>query len=403
MIPTMSDILRRELSRRGILQGAGVLIVSFAAPASISFAATASTKPPLTPDQLDSFIAVHPDGSATAFFGKIDGGQGTDLGIAQIVAEELDLELDRVSVVMGDTARTVDQGGASGSTGIWRGGAALRAAAAEARRILLDMAAQTLGAPASNLVVADGVVTVEGNAAKHVTYGQLVGGHYFNAKLDWNKQFGNALEIKPSSPLKSPHQYKIVGKGFPRRDVAPKVFARFDYVTDMKVPGMAHGRMIRPPVAGATPVAIDEASIGDIPGVRVVHKDGFLGVVADKEWNAIRAAQRLQVTWSQAAPAFVDADAIYDHIRKAPVRHRQVEAEKGSVDQALAGAAKVLTSEYEWPFQSHASMGPACALVAIKDGKVTIWTGSQKPHYSQEGVSKMLNVPMENVHAIWKQ
>jgi len=403
MIAPMSDILQRDLSRRGILQGAGALIVSFAAPVSVSVAATAATKPPLTPDQLDSFIAVHPDGSATAFFGKIDGGQGTDLGIAQIVAEELDLDLDRVSVVMGDTARTVDQGGASGSTGIWRGGAALRAAAAEARRILLDMAAQKLGAPASNLVVTDGVVTVEGNAAKHVTYGQLIGGQYFNAKLDWNKQFGNPLEIKPTSPLKSPDQYKIVGKGFPRRDVAPKVFARFDYVTDIKVPGMVHGRMIRPSVAGATPVTIDEASIKDIPGVRVVHKDGFLGVVADKEWNAIRAAQMLKVTWSQATPAFVNADAIYDHIRQAPVRHRQVEAEKGSVEQALAGAAKVLTSEYEWPFQSHASMGPACALVANKDGKVTVWTGSQKPHYSKEGVSKILNVPMENVHAIWKQ
>ena len=401
MIAPMSDILQRDLSRRGILQGAGALIVSFAAPVSVSVAATAATKPPLTPDQLDSFIAVHPDGSATAFFGKIDGGQGTDLGIAQIVAEELDLDLDRVSVVMGDTARSVDQGGASGSTGIWRGGAALRAAAAEARRILLDMAAQKLGAPASNLVVTDGVVTVEGNAAKHVTYGQLIGGQYFNAKLDWNKQFGNPLEIKPTSPLKSPDQYKIVGKGFPRRDVAPKVFARFDYVTDIKVPGMVHGRMIRPSVAGATPVTIDEASIKDIPGVRVVHKDGFLGVVADKEWNAIRAAQMLKVTWSQATPAFVNADAIYDHIRQAPVRHRQVEAEKGSVEQALAGAAKVLTSEYEWPFQSHASMGPACALVANKDGKVTVWTGSQKPHFTRDGVAKLLSLPPERVHAIW--
>jgi nicotinate dehydrogenase subunit B len=400
---TMTDMPARDLTRRSVLQGAGALIVNIAAPMTMAEAATAatSTKPPLTPDQLDSFIAVHPDGSATAFFGKMDMGQGTDLGIAQIVAEELDLPLERVAVVMGDTARTVNQGGASGSTGIWRGGVALRNAAAEARRLLVERASTQLGEPASQLSVSDGVVSVDGNAAKRVSYGQLIGTGYFNAKLDWNGQLGNPLEVKGQAAVKSSADYKIVGKPYPRRDIAPKAFARFTYVTDVKVPGMLHGRMIRPPVAGAVPVAIDEGSLKDIPGARIVHKDGFLGVVAGKEWNAIRAAQKLNVTWSQVAPAFPDPAALYDHIRQAPVRHRQVEIEKGAVEPALSGAAKVVTAEYEWPFQSHASMGPACAVVAIKDGKVTVWTGSQKPHYTQEGVAGILNVPMENVHAIW--
>ena len=404
MTTTMAmDMLASELTRRGILKSAGVLVVSVVMPSAMAeaAAATASTKPPLTPDQLDSFIAVHQDGSATAFYGKMDMGQGTDLGIAQIVAEELDLALECVSVVMGDTARTVNQGGASGSTGIWRGGAALRNAAAEARRLLLDMAAKKLGEPTTRLSVSNGVIAVTGNGGKRATFGQLIGGRYFNAKLTWNGQLGNPLEVKGEAAVKSPADYKIVGKPYPRRDIAPKAFALFKYVTDVRVPGMLHARMIRPPVAGAVPMAIDESSVTEIPGARIVHKDGFLAVAAEKEWDAIRAAQKLKVSWSQVTPAFLDPATLYDHIRQAPVRHRQVEVEKGSVEQALSSAAKVVTAEYEWPFQSHASMGPACAVVAIKEGKVTVWTGSQKPHYTQEGVARMLNIPMEYVHAIW--
>jgi len=396
----LDDIVAPELSRRFLLKGAGALVVSFAAPASLAQAG-AGAKPPLTPDQLDSFIAVHADGSATAFYGKMDMGQGTDLGIAQIVAEELDLPLARVAVVMGDTARTVNQGGASGSTGIWRGGAALRNAAAEARRLLLDMAGQRLGAPAEKLAVTDGIVAIADAPDKHVAYGQLIGGRYFNAELDWNHELGNNLAVKGKAVPKRPEQYKIVGQPALRRDIPLKVFARLDYVTDVKVPGMLHGRMIRPPVAGAMPVAVDESSLAAIPGVKVVWKQGFLGVVAKKEWNAIRAARQLKVTWSQVPPAFPSQDSLYDHIRNAPVRHRQVEVEKGALEPALAGAAKLVSAEYEWPFQSHASMAPACAVVAIADGEATIWTGSQKPHYTQEGVAKILGLPMEKVRAVW--
>jgi CO/xanthine dehydrogenase Mo-binding subunit len=182
-----------------------------------------------------------------------------------------------------------------------------------------------------------------------------------------------------------------------------KVVARLDYVTDVKVNGMLHGRMIRPSIAGAVPVSVDQNSITDIPGARVVWQQGFLGVVAEKEWNAIRAAQQLQVTWSKTAPPFPSQDALYEHIRQAPVRKRSVEVQVGAVDPAFAGAARIVSAEYEWPFQSHASMGPACAVVALENGGATLWTGSQKPHFARDGVARMLGLPQERVHGIWMQ
>ncbi len=243
------------------------------------------------------------DGSAIAYFGKTDSAQGTDVGIAQIVADELDLPCGRVAVVMGDTARTVNQGGASGSTGLELGGATMRLVAAEARRVLVEMAAKKLGVAPDKLTVSDGVVSSVDDPKKRVTYAQLIGGRYFHAQLDWNGKLGNPLVSKGKGQPKQASDYKVVGKPFPRRDIADKVFARSTYVGDVKVPGMVHGRTIRPPMAGAVPTAIDESSIKRYPGARVVWKQGFLGVVADKEWDAIRAAQRLKVTWSGAASA----------------------------------------------------------------------------------------------------
>ncbi|HEX3971512.1 MAG TPA: molybdopterin cofactor-binding domain-containing protein, partial [Stellaceae bacterium] len=182
------DMLRTDLTRRGILKGGGALVISFTAPASIAHAATAAIKgpKPLDPTQLDSYLAIHKDGSATAFFGKIDGGQGTDVGIAQIVAEELDLPADKVAVVMGDSATTINQGGASGSFGITWGGKPMRHAAAQARQTLLQMASEKLKTPVDKLTVSDGVIAVIDAPSKKVTYSQLVGGKFFNVSMKWN-------------------------------------------------------------------------------------------------------------------------------------------------------------------------------------------------------------------------
>ena len=179
------------LARREFLK-AGALVISFMMPWTIGgtlgrASATTGGKPPLTPDELDSWIAVLPDGRVTAFFGKMDMGQGVDVAIAQIVADELDVAFDRVVVVMGDTAFTCNQGGASGSTGVQRGGVTLRYAAAEARRILLERAAERLSVEVAQLTVRDGVVSVAGDPRRRASYGELINGQHFHHKLEWNK------------------------------------------------------------------------------------------------------------------------------------------------------------------------------------------------------------------------
>jgi CO/xanthine dehydrogenase Mo-binding subunit len=397
-----------SFSRRGVLKAAGALVVSIGLPIGFDVARAdnamlASTQPPLMPDQLSSYIAVKADGTVAAYFGKMDMGHGLHVAIGQIVAEELDVPFNTVKVFMADTATSVNQGGASGSTGIQDGGKQMRAASAEARRVLVAMASEKLGLAPEQLIVTDGVVQAGGDASKKVSYADLVGGNYFNVQLDWNKKYGNPLYAPGKAQPKDPKDHKIVGQPIHRADVAPKVFAQEDYCTDVKVPGMVHGRMIRPAVAGAVPVKVDESSIAGIPGARVVWDKGFLGVVADKEWDAIKASRALKVEWSNTAPPFPTQNALYDHIRSAPVRHREVEGKPaGDVDAAFKNAARVIEAEYEWPFQSHASMGPACALVEIKDGKVTCWSGTQKSHFVRAGLAALLNVPETTVHVIWK-
>ena len=392
-----------SLSRRTLLQSSGALVVAFSLSDTGKALAQAagSTKPPLHPTELDSWLAVGPDGAVTVYFGKIDGGQGTDVAIAQIVAEELDVSVARVAVVMGDTARTLNQGGASGSNGVSLGGGALRNAAAEARLILVERAGERLGVAPSRLTVADGVISVAGEANGSISYAELIGGRFFQEKIAWNDTYGNNLELSGRATPKTPDQYKVVGTSAPRADVKGKVYGTAPFVTDIRVPGMLHGRMVRPPNAGTVPVAVDAYSIASISGAQVVQRGNFLGVVAEREWDAVRAARTLRVTWSEPADVFPAQAQIYDHIRNAPVTRSQATRNKGDVDAAFARAARIVEAEYEWPFQSHASMGGACAVADVRADGVTCWTGTQKPHYSAEGVAALLGVPLERVHTIW--
>jgi nicotinate dehydrogenase subunit B len=396
------------VSRRSLLKAGGALVVSIGTPVALDMvlgmgdAFAQGTKPPLMPDQLSSYIAVNADGTVSAFFGKMDMGQGLFVAIGQMVAEELDVPFKAVTVIMGDTATSVNQGGASGSTGIQNGGKQMRMAAAEARRVLVDMAAAKLALPADALTVTDGVVHAKDDPSKRVSYAELIGGRYFNVQLDWNKQWGNPLYAPGKAQPKDPKNHKIVGKPIAREDIAPKVYAQEDFCTDIRRPGMVHGRMIRPAVAGSVPVKVDESSIKDIPGARVVWEKAFLGVVADNEWDATRAADKLKVEWSEVKAPFPDQTALYEHIRSAPVRKRDIGGkETGNVDEAFKTAARVVEAEYEWPFQSHACMGPACAVVEIENGNVTCWTGSQKPHFVRDGIALTLGVPAQTVRAIW--
>ena len=395
-----------SLSRRGFLETGGALVVSFMMPGSVRTAlgqagATLGGKPALTPDELDSWIAVLPDGGVTAFFGKMDMGQGVDVAIAQIVADELDVAFDRVTVVMGDTAFTCNQGGASGSTGVQRGGVTLRYAAAEARRLLLERASQKLGAPVGELAVRDGVVSVVGAAPRAATYGELIGGRHFHHKLEWNKQYGNPLLARGTATPKKPSEYRIVGRSMPQTVVAAKAFGAQQYITDVTVDGMLHARVLRPPTAGCGPIAVDEGSIAGIPGARVVREKDLVAVVAEREWDAVRAARAVKITWAPPCAPFPAMEAIYDHIRRAPAIGRQVPVNRGDVDAALRTAHRVVEAEYEWPFQSHASMGPACAVADVRADGATVWTGSQKPHFGRTGVARLLGLPPDRVRAIW--
>src|SRR5262245_6640657 len=393
-----------NITRRDFLKASGSLVVSVTIPdvaATVGDGATVGGKPPLSPEELDSWIAVLPDGNVTAFFGKTEMGQGVDVAIAQIVAEELDVAFEKVTVVMGDTAVTCNQGGASGSTGIQLGGKALRNAAAEARRVLVERGAKKLNVPAESLVVENGVVMVPGYARQRVTYGELIGGQHFHHRLEWNKRYGNPLEVKGTASPKPPSEHKVVGKSFPQKIITEKVMGRTQYVTDVRVKGMLHARVIRPPNAGCNPVTVDEASIKGIPGARVVREKDFLAVVADREWDAVRAAETLKVAWSGECAPFPSMDKLHQHIRDAKANASGAPVNRGDVDAAFAQVKRVVTAEYEWPLQSHASMGPACAVADMVSDEPRLWTGSQKPHYGRVGCAMLTGLPPEKVRATW--
>jgi len=401
----MSARIDLSLSRREFLKASGALIISAGGPAFIGEAlaqTAAGVKPPLIPTELDSWVAIRPDGKVTAFFGKMDMGQSLDIAIAQIVAEELDVAVDKVDVVMGDTALTCNQGGASGSTGIQTGARPLRSASAEARQLLVQSASQKLGLPVGQLRVDDGVVSAVSDPSKKVSYAELIGGRYFNRQVEWNKQTGNAMDIKVEAKVKSPSEYRVVGKSLTRRDLPGKVYRTDKYVTDISLPKMLHARVVRCSRAACTVGGVDEGSIRAVKGARVVREKDFIAVVADHEWDAVRASRMLKVSWIESKKdPFPPMAELYDHIRKAPVVKREGAVKKGDMDDVFKTAARVVEAEYEWPFQSHASMGPACAVADVRADGVTVWTGSQKPHFVQTGVARLLDVPPEKVRAIW--
>ena len=399
--------MNTPINRRHFLSAAGALTVSVLMPGQKASAATFGLEKrlPLEPTKLASYISIRADGSAVAYFGKMDMGQGTDIGVAQMVAEELDLPAEKVIILAGDTATSLNQGGASSASGVRQGGVALRNAAAEARLVMLELAAKELGLPVDDLSVANGVITSKTDAAKKTSYGELIGGRWFDTEVEWNGQIGNGLSMKTRAKLKDPKSYKVVGAPVPRRDVEWKLLGTADYVGDIKVPGMLHARLILPTVAGAVPTAVDESSIKDIPGAKVVWEKAMLGVVAPREWDAIKASRQLKVTWSDVKAPFPEQKELYNHIRNAKVIKSggaPKNVEPAAVEAAFKDADKIIEATYEWPFHSHASMGPACAVVDYQPtGTTTVWTGSQKPHYTGIGVAKILGEKPESVHAIW--
>jgi nicotinate dehydrogenase subunit B len=275
------------MSRRDVLRTGGAVVVSWMFGAALPQrsraqepGASADLGKPLDLHEVDSFLAVHADGSVTIYTSKVDVGTGLRLAMSQMVAEELGIPVERISVVEGDTALTPDQGGTGGSTGIPRGAVEVRQAAATARQAFLTLGAERLGRPAAELTLVDGQVRpVTGGPG--INLGTLVGGKHL------------ALQVDPKVPLQDPTRYTVVGQPLRRPDVLGKCTGQHLYVQDFTVPGMLHGRVIRPPALGATLLTVDESSLRDIPDVRVVRMESFLGVVAPDEWAAVRAARTL--------------------------------------------------------------------------------------------------------------
>jgi CO/xanthine dehydrogenase Mo-binding subunit len=355
-----------------------------------------------SPGQLDAWLRIEKDGTVRVFTGKVEIGMGVETGFSQIVAEELDVSPERVQFVMGDTSMTTDQGGVGGSTSIMLGAKPLRNVAATARFLLLQLAAQRLGTPVERLQVRDGIVSIQGNAGKSVSYGDLAGAGDLNDALKVSGR-GFALNVEGIGKPKDPANYIVVGKPLPRVDTAPKILGQWQYVTDVRVPGMLHGRVVRPARAGAKLVSVDDASAKAISGyVKTVVEGNFVGVVAESEWAAIRGARALKATWSNVQPAFPKQAQLYEHMRTTAPKASKETLKHGDTDAAFAGAARKIEATYEVPFQSHATMGPGCAVADVHlDGLTTVWSGGQKPHALQQGFAELLRVPPEKVRVIW--
>jgi nicotinate dehydrogenase subunit B len=375
-------------SRRDLLKGGGALVVSFSLSGALGKALAQDVKP-VALTEVDSFLAIDRSGVVTLYTGKVDVGTGIATALRQMVADELDVPLNLTKLVQGDTALTPDQGKTWGSLSIQIGGMQLRNAAATAKAALLEEAAKRLGAKKEDLKVVDGVVSA-GN--KRVSYGELVGGKSFALKLD---------HAKPAAS-KDPKDYKLVGKPVPRVDIPDKVTGRFTYVHDFRVPGMLHGRVVRPPAIGASLDNVDEASIKDVAGVfKVVRQGNFLGVVAESEWGAIKAAEKLKASWSKSQ-TLPEAAKLWDEVRASKVVKDEATMNVGNTAEAMSQTgAKALKATYDFAIHTHGSIGPSCAVAEFKDGKLTSWSASQATHDLRKQLATMFGTPVESVRCIY--
>ena len=391
----------RAFTRRDFLQTGGALVVAFAwrqsgergdppalqeAVAGARGTSGASSDPAL--DQLDSWLAVGADGSVTLYSGKVELGTGVETALSQIVAEELDVPIGRVTVIQGSTGLVPDQGYTAGSRTLQSGGVQIRQAAATARQALLALAAARLGAPASALAVRNGTVFA---GARSVSYAELTGGRHF------------ARAVDRAAPLKQPSAYTTVGRAVPRVELPAKVYGTHVYVHNVRVPGMLHGRVVRPTAIGATLGAIDDHAARAIPGVvDIVQRANFVGVVAVREENAIEAARALDVTWTPPATPLPSLHDMYDAMHTTASRER-VLTSIGNVDAPLADGARQLQATYFTPYQSHGSIGPSCAVADVRDDEATVWSGTQGSYALRDALAELLGVAPERVRVVWTE
>ncbi|KRR15079.1 aldehyde dehydrogenase [Bradyrhizobium jicamae] len=339
---------------------------------------------PVEAVKFETFIRITSDGSVTAYNGHVDLGTGIRTALGQIVAEELDVSFARVVIVLGDTALVPNQGATIASETIQITAVPLRKAAAQARQFLIARAAERLELAVEDLVIEDGLVRGKDN--RSVSYGELIEGESIR------------LELADDAPVKDVSAYSIVGQSVPRVDLPAKATGELVYVHDVRIPGMLHGRVVRPPYAGVdvgdfignSLIAVDESSVRDIPGlVAVVHIGDFVGVVAEREENAIKAAAQLKVSW-KPVPTLPDLKDIETALRANPSTPRKL-IDKGDVEAAIAGAAKPMPRTYVWPYQMHASIGPSCAVADYQEDVTRIWSGTQNPHHLRTDLARLIH------------
>jgi nicotinate dehydrogenase subunit B len=337
--------------------------------------------------QLDDWLLIEANGSVTAFSGKVELGTGTRTALAQIVAEELDLPLERVHMVMGDTARTPNEGYTAGSMTIIASGTALRQAAAEARRLLLELAASELDATLDELAIHDGVISVIHDPARTTTYAELMGGKRFNR------------EVPEDVPQKPPQQYRLVGTSAARLDLLSKVKGEPSFVQDIRLPGMLHARLVRPPSMNARLIRMDEGSVKDVPGViKVVQRGNFIGVIAEREEQAIQAAKILAVEWDEK-PGLPRMPDLYAYLRSISTLDQPL-SDDGDVEAAINRSHHQLHATYYQPYHAHASIGPSCAVADFSEGQITIWSSTSGPYPLRGALAQLLGLPPEKVRLI---
>lgn len=378
------------LDRRHVLAGGGALIVSFSlsgARAQDSAAPAAAPKPPGSlkdAPSLDSWIRIDADGSITVFTGKAELGQGFKTAAQQIAAEELDVAFESLKVITADTRLTANEGYTSGSHSMQDSGIAIQNAAAQVRELLIAEAARRLELPAENFKTENGAVLAPDG--QRFAYGELVGRDMLH------------VEAQPTSKLKDPATYKVMGQPVPRVDIPAKVTGGAAYVQDMRLPGMIHARVVRPPSYGAELADCDTAAVEKMPGVVKVIRDGnFLAVVAVREFQTIRAMQALSALakWRET-PSLPKQDDLPRVLTSLPSQATTIF--HGGNPSAIG--RKTIEATYTRPYQSHASIGPSCAIAQFEGGAMTVWTHTQGVYPDRAAIAEMLRMPQANVRCI---
>jgi nicotinate dehydrogenase subunit B len=390
--------LQHEVSRRSFLAGGGALVVGFSLAGVGARAASASYQPPL--NTVDSWLTIHPNNTAELKTSHVDPGNGAATGFLAIVAEELNLSLEQVNHSAWDTNVLVSSGSTTGSAAIQNAGPNVRAAAAHAYQALLELASTSLAVPSASLTVAKGVVS---GGDKSITYGELVGGKPINVTIA-------TPQLNPGQGIAKPvGKYKLVGTRFPRKTIPEKVTGTYAYVHNIRVPGMLHGRVVRPRGQGAygtaAPiVSVDMGSVGHIPGVKVVRAGEFLGVVAGREYDAVQAAAQLKVTWKDS-PILASSGNLASAMRRedsAGLAPARISLDQGNVDTALKSAAKVVQESYLYHYQGHMPIGPCCAVADVRADRATIFTNTQAIEGMVTAVQQLLGfADPTQVRAFW--